>query len=93
MRKNDIVNRLVLHDGIARSVALKAVDCVFDSIRNALADGDTVTIRGFATISVKQCKDKYCLNLKGGAPIFIPSHNVIKFKPCYELKKIVTGQS
>lgn len=50
MTKQDIIDHLTNNCGLHRSSAIRAVEGVINSISDALARGEAVTLRGFATI-------------------------------------------
>lgn len=58
MKKIEIVEHIINNTNINRSQAIQAVDCVFDAIRNSLCRGESVYIRGFATIKTYTSKRK-----------------------------------
>lgn len=63
MKKNEIVEHVINNTTISRSQAIQAVDCVFDAIENSLCRGESVYIRGFATIKAYTSKRKKARNI------------------------------
>lgn len=59
MKKIEIVEHVINNTTISRSQAIQAVDCVFDAIENSLCRGESVYIRGFATIKAHTSKRKH----------------------------------
>ncbi len=47
MNKNDLIQKLADHTGLAKNDAAKAVDGVFDLIASSLKAGDEVRLTGF----------------------------------------------
>jgi len=52
VNKNDLIQRLSDHTGLAKTDAAKAVDGVFDLIAAALKEGDEVRLTGFGVFVV-----------------------------------------
>jgi DNA-binding protein HU-beta len=70
-----------------------AVDCVFDTIKNALKDKDQVTVVGFGTFKVSNRKATTGRNPKTGEAIMIKASNVPKFVAGKALKDAVEETS
>ena len=70
-----------------------AVDCVFDTIKNALKDKDQVTVVGFGTFKVSNRKATTGRNAKTGEAIMIKASNVPKFVAGKALKDAVEETS
>ena len=73
--------------------AQAAVDCVFDTIKNALKDKDQVTVVGFGTFKVSNRKATTGRNPKTGEAIMIKASNVPKFVAGKALKDAVEETS
>lgn len=86
MTKQDIINHLTNDCGLHRSSAIRAVDGVINSISDALARGESVTLRGFATIKPVKVARKIGRNISAGSTIVIPPHRSVKLVLSKELK-------
>lgn len=53
MRKADIAAQVTGRASLTKAQAKSAVDAVFEVIREALANGDTVSVAGFGRFSTK----------------------------------------
>ncbi|MEG2243792.1 MAG: HU family DNA-binding protein, partial [Muribaculaceae bacterium] len=71
---------------LSESQAITAIDTVFDSISRALAKGESVHIRGFATFKAYKSKERTARNINAGTPVTIPERNNVKLKPGKNLK-------
>lgn len=89
MRKIEIAESVVSKTTLSKSQAIAAVDSVFASISEALANGNSVYIRGFATFKAYKSKAKTARNIKKGTSLTIPPHNTVKLKPSKELKNLM----
>jgi len=88
MNKTDLINRVASILGTQKQ-AKEAVDCVLDTISDALAGSDTVQISGFGSFKVSERKARTGRNPQTGAPIQIPAGKVPKFVPGKALKEAV----
>ena len=88
MNKGDLVNKVseVLN---SKKEAQAAVDCVFETITEALSKNDSVTLVGFGTFKTAERKARKGRNPQTGKEINIPSRNVPKFVPGKALKESV----
>ena len=55
------------------------IDCLLETISNALVKNDTVQLIGFGSFSVKKRKARTGRNPKTGEPIKIPASKAVKF--------------
>ncbi|MFQ5781029.1 MAG: integration host factor subunit beta [Nitrospiria bacterium] len=65
------------------------VNTVFDSIKEALAKGDKIEIRGFGSFRLRQRRMREGRNPKTGALVQVQSKKVPFFKAGKELKELV----
>jgi DNA-binding protein HU-beta len=84
--KLDIINRLADQTGIPKLKAEQAVDALFNSMKEALARGDRIELRGFGVFVVKPRKRGIGRNPRTGEEVAIPSGKTIRFKPGKELQ-------
>lgn len=63
---------------------------LINEITDSLSQGDTVVMRNFGTLEVREMKSKIGRNPKNPAKdVIIPARAVVKFKPGKELKEKV----
>ena len=90
MNKKDLVEEVANAIGLKTSEAAGAVTTVFDAIRDALANGQSVAVAGFGNFSVAHRKERKAVNPRDRSQIIIvPAHNTVKFKPAKALKESV----
>jgi DNA-binding protein HU-beta len=58
-------------------------------VKDSLAHGENVYLRGFGTFQVKERAEKTARNISKNTTIVIPAHNIPFFKPSAEFKKEV----
>lgn len=89
MVKADIVAK-VADLGITKKQAAEVVDCILDSIKGALADGDKVSLIGFGTFGVKERAAREGRNPRTGDTIDIPAKKIPVFKAGKGLKDAIS---
>lgn len=88
MNKTELVNQVASILGTQKQ-AKEAVDCVFDTITNALAKNESVQISGFGSFKVNERKARTGRNPQTGDPIQISAAKVPKFVAGKALKEAV----
>lgn len=107
MKKPDLADLVQQHFEANRRQALDFVDIFFDTITNAVASGDKVSIAGFGIwekknrparialnpMKLKQLKDQGMSeeNAKKAARVKVAAKTVAKFRPAADFKAIVLG--
>lgn len=89
MNKTDLVNQMAANAGITKAQAQTALNSFLDGTRDALKDGDKVTLVGFGTFSINERKARTGRNPQTGKEIQIPAKKVVKFKAGSELSDAV----
>ncbi len=69
------------------------VNYIFDTIRDALANGEKVVLTGFGTFDVRERSEKRCLNPRTKEPIQLPSGKAPAFKAGRGLKEAVNPKN
>ena len=81
MRKADLVNMISEKTGVPKVDVLVTLEMFFKEVKNSLADGDNVYIRGFGSFIVKKRAKKIGRHIKKNVAIEIPEHYIPAFKP------------
>ncbi|MFI5170752.1 MAG: HU family DNA-binding protein [Chitinophagales bacterium] len=81
MRKADIVNRITEKTGLEKVDVMVVVEAFCKEIREAMADGHNVYVRGFGSFIVKTRKKKIGRIIKKNIAIEIPEQKIPAFKP------------
>ncbi|MEL6300865.1 MAG: HU family DNA-binding protein [Pseudomonadota bacterium] len=89
MNKGDLIDAVASAADISKADAGKAVDGVLESITGSLKKGDSVSLVGFGTFSVKHRAARMGRNPQTGAEIPIAASNVPSFKAGKALKDAV----
>lgn len=93
MKKTELINSISEKTGLSKTECTKVVDATFDTITQALAEGDSVTFIGFGTFKVGQRAERDGRNPKTGDVIKIPAAQVPQFKAGKTLKERVNTPS
>lgn len=91
MKKSDLVDLLRTRNQVTKIEAEGIVNAMFDSITDALANGDDVTIAGFGKFIVKDVAARKGINPLTKESIDIPASKKVTFKPEKSLKEAVKG--
>ena len=75
--------------GGTKKTVEEVVDAVFDTITNALKEGNEVSITGFGTFSAIERKARQARNPRTGEPVSVPAMKAPKFKAAKGLKDAV----
>jgi DNA-binding protein HU-beta len=86
--KLDIINHVVNQTGLTRTKAEKAVETVFESLKEALARGERVEFRGFGIFEVRARKTGIGRNPQTGIEVPIPPGKSIRFRPGKSLRNL-----
>ncbi|KYG35899.1 HU family DNA-binding protein [Priestia endophytica] len=89
MNKTDLINTVAEASELSKKDATKAVDAVFDTILDALKEGDKVQLIGFGNFEVRERAARKGRNPQTGDEIEIPASKVPAFKPGKALKDAV----
>lgn len=89
MNKTELVAAVAAKAELSKKDAEAAVNAVFDSVKDALAEGDKVSLIGFGTFTVKTRAARTGLNPRTKETIEIPESKVPAFKAGSALKDAV----
>ena len=89
MTKTELAANVAAKTGVTKKDADKAVTAIFESIKQALVEGDKVQIIGFGTFEIRQRNPRKGRNPQTGAEIDIPASKLPSFKAGKLLKEAV----
>ena len=92
MNKLQLIDRLAREKGIFGTEAKKVVNLVFQSMKDTLAKGDRVEIRGFGAFRVKKYRAYKGRNPKTGEIIKVKRKKLPFFRAGKELKERVNSK-
>src|SRR5580658_3090953 len=89
--KQDIVHHVIERTGLPRTKAEAAVDTVFEGLKQALAAGERIELRGFGVFSIRARKTGIGRNPRTGTEVSITPGKAVRFKPGKELHSLDNG--
>lgn len=89
MNKADLINAVAEKAGIKKKESELAVNALVETVEEALAKGEKVSLVGFGTFEVRERKARTGRNPQTGATIKIPATKVPAFRPGKALKENV----
>jgi DNA-binding protein HU-beta len=81
MRKADLVATISEKTGVPKVDVLVTLETFFKEVKDSLADGENVYVRGFGSFIIKKRAKKIGRHIKKNEAIEIPAHYIPAFKP------------
>ena len=81
MTKAEIVNEIAKETGIQKETVSTVVEAFMESVKNSLAKGNPVYLRGFGSFIIKHRAEKAARNITKNTTMTVPAHNIPAFKP------------
>jgi DNA-binding protein HU-beta len=91
MRKQDLIDAVSAKSNLPKRQVAMVVDATFNAIRDAMAEGQKVTMTGFGSFEVAQRNEREGRNPRTGEKIKIGARRVPQFHAGSELKRAVGG--
>ncbi|MBE0507059.1 MAG: HU family DNA-binding protein [Marinospirillum sp.] len=89
VNKSELIDAIATNADLPKAAAGRALDAVLDTVTTALQKGDSVSLVGFGTFTVKERAARTGRNPQTGAEIQIAAAKVPSFKPGKGLKDAV----
>jgi DNA-binding protein HU-beta len=94
MTKAELVAEIATKTGVEKMVVRETVESMMKIIKNSLAGGTNVYLRGFGSFVIKKRAAKTGRNISKNTAILIPEHSIPSFKPAKtfseKIKKVKT---
>ena len=81
MTKAEVISIISEQTGIDKSDVSVSVEAMFSVVKNTLADGENIYIRGFGSFINKKRARKVARNISKNTAIIIDEHYIPSFKP------------
>ncbi len=95
VKKSDLINLIAEQTGVPKVDVLVSIESFFTNVKDTLAQGENIYIRGFGSFITKKRAAKIGRNIKKNTSVFIPEHYIPAFKPAKEfveeVKKLQTS--
>lgn len=93
MTKRELVIRVSNKLGLTQSEVSKVIESTFDTISEALANGERWELRDFGVFEVKTRASRIGRNPRTGAQVPVPERRVVTFRPGKKMKEVVSGEA
>lgn len=93
MRKADLINQISEKTGIPKVDVLVTLETMFKEVKESLAKGQNIYIRGFGSFITKKRAAKIGRNIKKNVAVEIPEHYVPAFKPAKEFVQDIKSRN
>ncbi len=81
MTKAEVISEISEKTGIPKEDVSVTVEAFFSIVKNSMADGNNIYIRGFGSFINKKRKKKIARNISKNTAIVIDEHFIPSFKP------------
>ena len=81
MTKAEIVNEVAKVTGIEKLKVQAVVEEFTKCVKDSIAKGETVYLRGFGSFIIKHRAEKAARNITKNTTLTIPAHDIPAFKP------------
>ncbi len=91
MTKADLVDDVMgaVAPGVTKKECALILDGFLSAAKRSLVKGESIEIRGFGTLAVKERRSRTARNPRTGEAVRIPARKVPVFKPSKDLKSCV----
>ncbi|MBE2978707.1 HU family DNA-binding protein [Priestia megaterium] len=89
MNKAELIDAVATKSYLTKQDSKKAVDALFETISNTLAEEEKIQLLGFGTFEVRERAERTGRNPQTGEEMTIPASKVPAFKPGKELKEAI----
>ncbi|MBT3437831.1 MAG: HU family DNA-binding protein [Oceanospirillaceae bacterium] len=89
MNKSELIDAITADTDLSKAAGGRVLDAFIGAVTRALKDGESVSLVGFGTFSVKARAARTGRNPQTGATIQIKAANIPNFKPGKALKDSV----
>lgn len=86
MTKAELVAEISKSTGIDKANVLATVEKFMEVVKDSLANGEQVYLRGFGSFIIKERAEKTARNISKNTTMIIPKHNIPAFRPSAEWK-------
>lgn len=81
MTKAEIASEIAKTTGIDKAAVVTVIEQFMTVVKDSLAHGENVYLRGFGSFIVKARAEKTARNISKNTTLVIPAHNIPAFKP------------
>ena len=89
MTKAEVCSEIARTTGLEKGAVLEVVEKFMEVVKDSLANGENVYLRGFGSFIVKTRAEKTARNISKNTALIIPAHKIPAFKPSNTFKEEV----
>lgn len=89
MTKAEIAAEISKTTGYERAAVVTVIEQFMNVVKDSLAHGENVYLRGFGSFIVKQRAEKTARNISRNTALIVPAHYIPAFKPAPSFKEEV----
>lgn len=89
MTKAEIVAKIANKTGIEKGAVSSVIENFMETVKDVMASGENVYLRGFGSFIVKTRAEKTGRNISKNVAITIPAHKIPAFKPAKSFMNMV----
>jgi len=89
MTKVELVDKTAEQASLSKREVERILETIISTVRDALKNGEKVSLTGLGTFVVAERKARMARNPKTGEQVPVPARRVAKFKPGKELKEVL----
>lgn len=84
MTKVEIVNSISSKTGLDKKEVLSIVEAFMLCVKESMANGEEVFLRGFGSFIIKHRAEKTARNISKNVSMIVPEHDIPAFRPAKE---------
>lgn len=92
MTKADVIREISSKTGLERKDVSNVLETMMVTIKDSLANGEEVFMRGFGSFIIKERAQKTARNISKNVTVIVPAHNIPAFKPAKEFMELVKNK-
>lgn len=81
MTKAEIATEIAKTTGIDKASVVNVIEQLMTVVKDTLAHGENVYLRGFGSFTIKKRAAKTARNISKNTTLMVPEHNIPAFKP------------
>ena len=93
MNKTELIDRIAITNNLQKKTVGIVLNSAIEVLRDALSNGDKVTIVGFGSLEVVDRSARIRRNPKTGEAIEVPATKAVRFSVGKDLKEVVAQSS
>lgn len=86
MTKAEIATEIAKTTGIDKAAIVTVIEQFMATVKDSLANGENVYLRGFGSFIIKRRAEKTARNISKNTTVIVPAHNIPAFKPANSFK-------